>query len=176
MARQGRRLTIGGAGPIGSNEDQFSQTGARGEVRRYIPTSETDAAREAARIGAGQNSNGESEIGPDGNPIIIMPPVQQGGSGGPSPSSTDPGAGQASGTGAPGAGGQSDSGDPGSPGDYARGGKVGGKGTEHAITAQAGEWVINKDAVKKYGDKFMALLNAGKVPVMTREQWAKSRR
>jgi hypothetical protein len=54
-----------------------------------------------------------------------------------------------------------------------RGGKVGGKQNEHPITAQNGEWVIQESAVKKYGDNFMSLLNAGKVNVQTPQQYAK---
>jgi len=94
---------------------------------------------------------------------------------GPSPSSTDPTEGQASGTGAPGAGATSgDSRDPGSPGDYKRGGLVTGKGAE-TINAHAGEYVVNRAAVKKYGQKLLDAINGGRARVMTRDQFVKAR-
>lgn len=181
MARQGRRLSIGGRGIGLSDDDSLAQTGARGEVKRYVGMSEAEIAAEAERI-AKASQQQEEQI-----PIaIINDSVPESGGGGTADAGgvgTGGPSGGTEGSGAPGAGdsstggesgsGTSDSGAEGDGGAFKRGGKVGGKNSEHPITAQAGEWVINEAAVKKYGDKFMAALNAGKIPMMSSKAYAK---
>ena len=77
----------------------------------------------------------------------------------------------------PGSGGEG----PGSPGTgdapgeggFARGGLVKGAGEEHPITAQAGEYVINAAAVKKYGLATIEAINRGKANVVLHKDAAK---
>lgn len=54
---------------------------------------------------------------------------------------------------------------------YGRGGLVRGSGKEHEILAQAGEFVVTKAAVRKYGVPFMAALNAGRVRVNRHDRY-----
>ncbi len=164
MARQGRRLTIGGSGVALSDDDSFAQTGSRGDVRRFTPQSEADIAKEAQRLA-------DASKPVETPPVIIMDQPQAPESGGDAPGT---GTGTGTGTGPSG-------GDPGGPGDAgveAKGGKIKGSSQEHPITAQAGEWVIQKSAVAKYGDSFLAALNAGKVEIQHRpaKQGARYRR
>lgn len=179
LARLGRRLTIGGSGVGLSDDDSLSQTGSRGEVRRYVPPSEDVQAAEAARIGAGATHDENAPDTSSTTPIIIMP--EGGGSDAAAAAAapagetaTNPGS---SSSGVPGAADNSPS-DTGTPGggdvgEFAGGGPVGGAGREHPISAQNGEWIINKGAVAKYGDNFMSMLNAGKIPVTTAKAYAK---
>src|SRR5258705_5298268 len=154
MARQGRRLTIGGSGVALSDDDSFAESGSGGDVRRSTPQSEADIAKEAQRLA-------DASKPVETPPVIIMDQPQAPESGGDAPGT---GTGTGTGTGPSG-------GDPGGPGDAgveAKGGKIKGSSQEHPITAQAGEWVIQKSAVAKYGDSFLAALNAGKVEIQHR--------
>src|SRR5258705_173849 len=176
MARQGRRLTIGGSGPRLSDDDTLGDKGTgRGETRRYAPPSEDAIRKEAERIGAGASPPATGDSGPV--PTIVLPPPEGGGSGegGPGPTGDAPASTGAGGGPGPGAGAGNPSGEEGSPGpgapgdapDYARGGPVKGSTSEHPVNAQDGEWIINKAASEHYGDQFMSLLNQKKVPVMS---------
>lgn len=151
MARRGRRLTIGGSG----TEDDTVGGAPRGEVKSYLPPSEADQATQAAAIAAAATPS------PDAAPIIVMPPVDVPVSGGDSP-------------GAP--GGEGPGGSPGGPsgsapgddaGVEAKGGLLHGSSSEHPITAQAGEFVMQRSAVQKYGAAFMKHINEGTAQVMS---------
>lgn len=158
MARSGRRYRIGAAGPLSTDEtlgggDSGGSPFTRGEVRPYTPQVPQDIPSVSTPTGGGETAPAFVIIGavPESGGDA---PGQGGGPGPGSGPSGDPGAGPDAGV-------------------EARGGKIGGAQSEHPITAQNGEWVIQESAVKKYGDKFMAALNAGQIPVQSHEQYAK---
>lgn len=181
MARLGRRLTIGGSG-MGSDEDSLAVTGARGEVRRFAPISEAEQIAQSEKI-AQKSTEG---AGPGGNistPVLIVPDTSAPSGDAASDTGAAPGEASTEGvgpdsstSGGPPAGDAPGVGGPG-PGDtggmrrggliYAKGGRIGGSQSEHPITAQAGEYILRKEAVAKYGPKLLDLLNAGKVQAMT---------
>lgn len=182
MARKGRRLTIGGTGVSLSDEDSLSQTGSRGEVRSYQPPSEAAQAAEAAKIGAGAAAADKDATG-DTVPSIVIIDAGVGGPGEPGQAANEggptgepgqigpdaPTSGGPPGSDAPGEGGPG----PGDTGGMKRGGAVQGSEKEHPVTAQNGEWIIQESSVKKYGDAFMKKLNAGEIPVMSADAYAK---
>lgn len=162
MARSGRRLTIGAPGPLSRDELLSGDSGApgltRGEVSPHKPppTERIPDAPPAAPAA-------------EAEPVIVVPDDSSRPSGG--PSDTGPGIG----TGAPTADAPTapDTGTAPDAGVEARGGKITGSEKEHPITAQAGEWVIQESAVKKYGDAFMKKLNAGQIKMVKQSAYAK---
>ena len=152
MARYGRRLTIGGSGATLSDDDSLAQTGARGEVRRYVPPSPEEVAAGTPPVTAPPPVDQTV-------PTIILPEQPSGGEGAAPGSESGQGVGGPAGGPGVGEGGPSAS-DTGE-GAFAHGGKVGGPAGEHPISAQRGEFVMSKDAVNRYGLAFMHHVNRG---------------
>jgi len=161
MARRGRRLTIGGSGLLSEDDTAGAP---HGETRSYIPKTEEEQAAEAERIA-------KASIPQPANVIITVPrppatesggdaPGAPGGEG-PGPSGDTPGgqAGDADTGGGPGPGG--DDGPGGGEGDFKRGGPVGPQGG----TVEAGEYVMPKGAVAKYGHSVLEALRSGKAQI-----------
>jgi len=156
-----RRFRIGATGPLGIDDtlgggDALDRgTGyRRGEVKPFdAEANQSTPARELF---------GTGEIAP----VIVLPPTSmvpppESGGDSPGPAGTE-GEGPGSGGG------------PGSSGDDAgvehKGGLIKGKG-EEKVTALAGEFVIQRSAVKKYGVDFLNKLNAGTIQAVPHDKF-----
>jgi hypothetical protein len=154
MARSGRRFVIGAAGPLTNDESLGGGRGetagfARGEVQAYTPPKPADVpAAEAS-----------------GDIVVIMPQPPAPESGGDAAASATTGEGPGTGTGT-GTGTGEDA------GVEDTGGKIDGEGRVMRGLL-GGEFVIQRSAVKKYGDQLLTALNEGKVQVMSPEQYDK---
>lgn len=176
MARSGKRLVIGAAGPM--EDDDFVTTGRRGEVRRYQGPTEAQAAEEQRQID--ERTAAQAVAAASNQVIVVGPPATE--SGGDSPasaqsedagvSSSGPGTGEdpsgGLGEGAPGGteggpgGGTGTGGDDGG-GDFKRGGLVGRSGG----SVEEGEYVLPRGAVERLGLRYLEKLRSGGFRVMS---------